>query len=558
MRKKMILMAFALFIGLSACGNDDKELTGKPGNEQGGNGGGAPDNPGDPSGSEPVSWYVATTGNDANSGTVESPLKSISKALLRVNPGDTIFLREGAYHEFVTPTRSGKKGKLVTVKSYPGETAKIDGTGLTIKGWFSALVQLKSIQYMTFENLHICNATNSDVNTDPEGVYINGVSRDITFRNCKVYNIKSTCLAGHNNGDWRSAHAFLVIGDDNGTPIRNLTIEKCEIYDIHTGTSETLTIAGNVDGFTIQDCEVHDVENIGIIVAGGDNLNAGGDISVNYARNGVVRRNRVYRCSHQVSKDFWEGVYNTPAAYGAIGIYVCGGASTVIEQNIVWECDRAIGLISESDVLATKDCIVRNNFVYNNYRTGIYLGDYIGYTIGGTSGCYVVNNTLYHNNLVGGALNGSNNSANINDEKDSEGEIRLAENCTNNTIMNNLIYAVTDRDIFVRKYTKSGSKNKIGYNLYYSPTTANHKWFWDGVEYTNFAAWQKASGDENSIYNVDPLLQSPSLPNPNLHLQPGSPAKGKGHFIAAYFVGNYDIDGDVRYSGTTISIGADQ
>ena len=179
---------------------------------------------------------------------------------------------------------------------------------------------------------------------------------------------------------------------------------------MHTGTSETLTIAGNVDGFTIQDCEVHDVENIGIIVAGGDNLNAGGNISVNYARNGVVRRNKVYRCSHQVSKDFWEGVYNNPAAYGAIGIYVCGGASTIIEQNIVWECDRAIGLVSESNVLATKDCIVRNNFVYNNYRTGIYLGDYIGYTVGGTSGCYVVNNTLYHNNLVGGALNGSNNS----------------------------------------------------------------------------------------------------------------------------------------------------
>ena len=153
----------------------------------------------------------------------------------------------------------------------------------------------------------------------------------------------------------------------------------------------------------------------------------------------------------------------------------------------MWECDRAIGLVSESNVLATKDCIVRNNFVYNNYRTGIYLGDYIGYTVGGTSGCYVVNNTLYHNNLVGGALNGSNNSENINDEKDSEGEIRLAENCTNNTIMNNLIYAVTDRDIFVRKYTRSGSKNKIGYNLYYSPTSANHKWFWDGVEYTNLS-----------------------------------------------------------------------
>lgn len=150
MRKKMILLALTLFIGLSACGNDDKELPDEPGKEQGGNGGDEPENPDNPSGNEPVSWYVATTGNDGNSGTLDSPLKSISKALLRVNPGDTIFLREGAYHEFVTPTRSGEKGKLITLKSYPGETAKIDGTGMTIKGWFSALVQLKSVQVYDF------------------------------------------------------------------------------------------------------------------------------------------------------------------------------------------------------------------------------------------------------------------------------------------------------------------------------------------------------------------------------------------------------------------------
>ena len=38
MRKKMILLALTLFIGLSACGNDDKELPDEPGKEQGGNG----------------------------------------------------------------------------------------------------------------------------------------------------------------------------------------------------------------------------------------------------------------------------------------------------------------------------------------------------------------------------------------------------------------------------------------------------------------------------------------------------------------------------------------
>ena len=555
MKKSIILLMCSILLGLLACGSDDE--TGKlpdqeePGKEN-------PNDPEEPSESEAVSWYVSTTGNDGNSGTFESPLKTISKALLRVNPGDTVFLREGSYHEFVTPSRSGKKGKLVTVKGYKGETAKIDGTGLTIKGWLNALVQLKSIEYMTFENLHICNAINSDVNTDPEGVVINGNSRDITLRNCKIYNIKNTCLEGYNKGDWRSAHAILVIGNNNGTPIRNLLIEKCEIYDIHTGTSETLTIAGNVDGFTVQDCEVHDVENIGIIIAGGDNLNPSGDISVNYARNGVVRRNKVYNCSHQISKDFWEVILNNPGAYGAIGIYVCGGAGTIIEQNEVWGCDRGIGLVSESDQLATKDCIVRNNLVYNNYRTGIYMGDYIGFTIGGTSGCYIVNNTLYHNNLVGGALNGNNNAEHINDVVNSEGEIRLTENCTNNTIMNNLIYAVTDRDIFIRKYTRTGSKNKIGYNLYYSTNPNNHKWYWEGIEYTSFNAWKTASGDESSVYNKDPLLNSLSLPRPNLHFQSGSPAKNAGFFIAAYFVGNFDFDGNARYSGKDISIGAYQ
>ena len=76
MRKKMILLVLTLFIGLSACGNDDKELPDEPGKEQGGNGGDEPENPDNPSGNEPVSWYVATTGNDGNSGTLDSPLKS--------------------------------------------------------------------------------------------------------------------------------------------------------------------------------------------------------------------------------------------------------------------------------------------------------------------------------------------------------------------------------------------------------------------------------------------------------------------------------------------------
>ena len=121
------------------------------------------------------------------------PLKTIAAALQRVNPGDTVFLREGSYGEFVVPTRSGKPGKMITLKSYPGEIAKIDGSDLYVKGWGNALVQVNNIDYMQFENLHICHAHDSENNTDPEGIYITGTSGNITFRGCKVYDIKNDC-----------------------------------------------------------------------------------------------------------------------------------------------------------------------------------------------------------------------------------------------------------------------------------------------------------------------------------------------------------------------------
>ena len=506
-------------------------------------------------GATPTHWYVAPNGNDAHNGTFRQPFKTIANALSRVAPGDTVFLREGSYGEFVIPTRSGEPGRMITLKSYPGETAKIDGTHLYIKGW-CALIQINSIHYMQFEDLHICHAHNSEKNTDPEGVYISGTSRDITFRGCKVYDIKNNCPVVDAKGDWRSAHAILILGNNDDTPIRNLVIEKCEIFDIHSGTSEAFTVAGNVVDFLIQDNAVHDVENIGIIIAGGDNLNPKGNIAVNYARNGIVRRNEVYRCTHEKSQEYWsQSVSNG----GAIGIYLCGNGSTLVEQNRVFECDRGIGLCSESYKLQTSDCIVRNNFVFNNYRTGIYLGAYLGFDGLSTRNCYVVNNTLFNNNLKGGQLNGNNNYLHINDkDNSSEGEIRLSELCEDNVIANNIVYALSDRDIFVRKYTTSGRNNFIGGNLYYSPTGKNHKWIWDGREYTDFASWQAASGDKTSVFNVDPLLKDVRMEQPDLHLQPQSPAKDSGLAHSYFINGMFDIDGDLRISNHRISKGADQ
>ena len=123
--KKYIKAIYFLFMGALLCGCSNQPASG---------------------------WYVSPGGDDLAEGGKNAPLKTVAKALEYALPGDTIFLREGAYHEFVIPTRSGEPGKAITIKSYPGETAKIDGTGLKLEGW-SALVQLRDIQHLTLEDL---------------------------------------------------------------------------------------------------------------------------------------------------------------------------------------------------------------------------------------------------------------------------------------------------------------------------------------------------------------------------------------------------------------------
>ena len=44
-----------------------------------------------------------------------------------VQPGDTLYLRGGTYYECVTLTVAGTAGKPITIRSYPGEVAILDG-----------------------------------------------------------------------------------------------------------------------------------------------------------------------------------------------------------------------------------------------------------------------------------------------------------------------------------------------------------------------------------------------------------------------------------------------
>ncbi len=72
-------------------------------------------------------YFVATNGNDSNPGTKAAPFKTIQKGVNTAkNPGDIISVRGGTYAGSVVLKYSGASGKPITLRSFPGEKAKID------------------------------------------------------------------------------------------------------------------------------------------------------------------------------------------------------------------------------------------------------------------------------------------------------------------------------------------------------------------------------------------------------------------------------------------------
>ncbi len=98
--------------------------------------------------------------------------------------------------------------------------------------------------------------------------------------------------------------------------------------------------------------------------------------------------------------------------------------------------------------------------------------------------------------------------------------------------------------------------NVVDYNLFFAAGGgSNGTWIWKNVTYTNFAAYQQATGnDAHGLAGVDPLLVSTAAPD--LHLQSASPAIDRGQTLTE--AGSLDIDGQPRVQGTAIDLGADE
>lgn len=80
-------------------------------------------------------YHVSTKGDDLNTGTENSPFKTISKAAQVAYPGDVITVHAGTYREWINPPRGGiSDEKRIVYRAAPGELVEIKGSE-RITGW---------------------------------------------------------------------------------------------------------------------------------------------------------------------------------------------------------------------------------------------------------------------------------------------------------------------------------------------------------------------------------------------------------------------------------------
>jgi hypothetical protein len=445
----------------------------------------------------PANYFVSTTGNDLNAGTMTQPFRSIQHALnVALNPGDTVQVRAGKYFERLSFPASGSAAGSILLRNFGTEKVVLSGANLSDGN----LVEIADRSYVQLIGFDIANLGGV---RDGSGIRITGSGSHIELRNNRIHDIRGTNAMG------------ITVYGTGAAPISDLVIDGNEIYACKAAPSEALTLNGNVNGFQITNNLVRDNNNIGIDMIGGET-----DIHpTEVARNGLVRGNTVR---------------NNRSNYGggfAAGIYVDGGKDIVIENNISTGNDLGIEIGAENAGIVTSGIVVRNNLIYKNQKTGLVFGGFES-DRGRVRECFFVSNTLWKNNQL----------------KDGYAELEISF-ASNNVVAGNIFFAGSEGLLLYSE--AGGAANQLDHNVWFGPS--NVDFTWNGTAYDSFTAFQTGAGLEANGRFANPLFVNPKLGD--FHLQAGSPALDTGSTNPAWFAPQ-DFDGRARPQGPLADAGA--
>ena len=331
---------------------------------------------------------------------------------VQVTAGEETILEDGIYDGFtIDYDLSGTKDSPTIIRA-------AEGASPVIKVAPGEVQSGETDELEPSYGIYLCNAHDVIL----EGITVEGGTHGIiyeslpdkgveSFDNITIKNCKVSGVVG--------AHGICFYAANDFAPVRNVTVEGCEVSDCLCGDSESLVLNGNIDGFTISNNRIHDNNNIGIDMIGFEGTAMHPEDSdfenpydTDMARNGKCFGNVVYNISAEGNPAYYEdGEYDLCAD----GIYVDGGQDIEIFNNFVYRCDIGIEIATEhspddNPLFKVSGIRVHDNVIANcEGWCGLCFGGY-DRDLGFTEGCEFDHNTLVDNETQIGIQRSKGNS----------------------------------------------------------------------------------------------------------------------------------------------------
>ncbi|MCW1915637.1 hypothetical protein OJ996_18775 [Luteolibacter sp. GHJ8] len=500
-------------------------------------------------------YHVSLSGLDTNPGTQGQPWRTIQKAAATVVAGDTVHIHAGIYIERVTiENRHGSAALPIVFKKFAADTGSviISQSGVTPPDDLTAVLAIRNCDHLVVRDLEIADYKTAGTAAEqraqlPVGIHVSGSGTGIQIRGCKVHDIWQSSPTQNNY----NANGFgIAVYGEQSSPIDQLVIDGCEVYNLRTGASESLVLNGNVTNFAVTNNIVRDCNNIGIDFIGFEGTNP--VEALDQARNGICSGNVVFRIDSKFNPvyggNFTTGGGN--ATRSAPGLYVDGGRDIILERNHVYDCNFAISIGSENTGKVVSGVTVRNNVFHHCHVGGIVVGG-SETTNGGTTNSSFTHNTIYGNDTV----------------SQGGGQFSIQNHVSGLTVRRNVMVSTSSFSQFILKGNNTGSvaAGAIDWNLYYAPPGGSFEFISNNTARTSFAAWQSASAQDthSSLITTSPGFVGSTLtaasPAADFAITASSPAKDTGDSAALPFTpaaNEKDYRGRSRIAGGRVDIGA--
>ncbi len=489
-----------------------------------------------------TNYYISPAGNNANAGTSTiSPWKTIQYALNQANDGDVLHVMAGTYTGKLTWNDGGVAGNYITLQNYNSDIVILEGSTI---GNNQSLMYIENKNYIKIDGLKF---TGHNGSYQPI-INLYGICSNIEITNCEFYGTEcdeSYAILCEGSGDniliqnnylhdlmGFNAAGILFVGSNVVTPFTNITVSDNHLQTIEPAPSEGIALNGNISGFQISNNLLEDINNIGIVMIGGEDWVNTND-AVNFARNGVCKGNTVIDAN-----SIYGGGY-------AAGVYVDGGKDIIVENNTITGSDVGLEIGCENQGFIAENINVRNNIIYKNEKAGLGFGGYDFPSTGMVQNCTFTGNTVFDNDILNIGF--------------GQLWVQYALNCI---VKNNIFYTSTNAWMVNAETTDLTFNNIYNYNLFYYPAGASMaKFFFDNNYIVGYANYISATGEDDESIFTDPLMVDIMAAIPDFHILPGSPCINAGdptYDDADLDITDLDMDGESRVSDGVVDIGCDE